>query len=102
MHRNSFRVARSVHSQMHPKTSPCVHRISPRLFPKCGLKEAGIFKVVFVVSLLIIAGFSASAADDDSKPKNIAVIHPNLLLNRTEIEQIKRKVQDHPWAARLL
>jgi hypothetical protein len=34
--------------------------------------------------------------------KSIAVQHPNLLLNRAEIDQIKIKVRDHAWAARLL
>src|SRR2546428_8168832 len=37
-----------------------------------------------------------------SEHKNVVVQHPNLLLNRTEIDQIKLKVRDHPWAARLL
>ena len=30
------------------------------------------------------------------------VQHPNLLLNREEIEQTKVKVREHPWAAQLL
>src|SRR5262249_51447373 len=80
----------------------CVHRISPRLFQKRGSNEAGVLKVVFAVSLLVIAVVTASAADDESKTKNSAVTHPNLLLNRTEIEQIKRKVLEYPWAAGLL
>jgi hypothetical protein len=31
-----------------------------------------------------------------------AVKHPNLLLNRDEIEQVKAKIKDHAWAAGLL
>ena len=31
-----------------------------------------------------------------------AVRHPNLLLNRQEIKQIRAKVRQHEWAARLL
>src|SRR5947209_8548735 len=29
------------------------------------------------------------------------VRHPNLLLSRDEIEQVKKKIRDHEWAARL-
>ncbi len=34
--------------------------------------------------------------------KSVGVHHPNLLLNQKEIEQVKFKVQEEPWAARLL
>ncbi len=30
------------------------------------------------------------------------VRHPNLLLNQAEIDQVKQKIRDHDWAARLL
>ena len=43
--------------------------------------------------------FSAPAA---SKQNSVEVHHPNLLLSRKEIDQIKVKVQEQPWAARLL
>jgi len=43
--------------------------------------------------------FSAPA---ESKQKNVAVSHPNLLLNQEEITQIRLKVREQPWAARLL
>jgi hypothetical protein len=35
-------------------------------------------------------------------PAGADVKHPNLLLNRQEIDQIKVKVRDHKWAADLL
>jgi hypothetical protein len=34
--------------------------------------------------------------------KPTALQHPNLLLTSTEIEQVKVKVREYPWAARLL
>src|SRR5690349_19815471 len=61
-----------------------------------------VLKVIFAASLLAIVASETPAADDKSKPKSIAVTHPNLLLNKAEIEQIKRKVQEYPWAAQLL
>jgi hypothetical protein len=45
--------------------------------------------------LVLVDGSSAA----QEKP---GVKHPNLLLNREEIEQVKIKIQEHEWAARLL
>src|SRR5580765_4045651 len=75
------------------KLRSCVHRISPRLFQRGRLKKSPVRKLGFGVALLVTAVFAAVAAADESKPNNNAVIHPNLLINRAEIEQIKRKVQ---------
>jgi hypothetical protein len=47
--------------------------------------------------LMLIAG-CATAAAAEAPP----VRHPNLLLNREEIEEVKAKIRQHPWAARLL
>jgi len=48
-------------------------------------------------TVLFIAMASGVIAAPD-----VAVKHPNLLLNQAEIDQIKLKVQEHPWAAGLL
>jgi len=47
--------------------------------------------------LVLVIGCVCAAA---AEPPRVA--HPNLLLNRKEIEQIKVKVREQPWAARLL
>lgn len=52
--------------------------------------------------LLIATALGVSAAALPVEGKTVAVIHPNLLLNQTEIDQIKLKVRQYPWAARLL
>ncbi len=54
----------------------------------------GASRIVWVCLLLALA--VARAAEPPS------VKHPNLLLNREEIEQVKRKIQTQPWAADLL
>jgi hypothetical protein len=43
-----------------------------------------------------LCGWAAPAAAAEA-----AVKHPNLLLNREEIEQVKEKIKRHEWAARL-
>jgi|GEM_PF-5566080 hypothetical protein len=43
--------------------------------------------------------FSAPA---EIKPSSVAVSHPNLLLNQEEIAQIRLKIREQPWAARLV
>ena len=53
-------------------------------------------------SLLVIAWFGCAAVAQEADRNGPVVRHPNLLLNRTEIEEVKRKVQENPWAARLL
>jgi len=50
-----------------------------------------------MLPLALVAG-CASVAAGGPPP----VRHPNLLLNREEIEEVKAKVRQHPWAARLL
>jgi hypothetical protein len=54
-----------------------------------------------VLFLMVAAALGADAMGQESEQKGIAVQHPNLLLNKSEIEQIKSKVQDHAWATRL-
>jgi hypothetical protein len=54
------------------------------------------------VAYLVFAAVGAAASAQDAERKSVAVRHPNLLLNRQEIEQVKVKVQEHDWAARLL
>src|SRR5262249_45171217 len=53
-------------------------------------------------AILVFAAFGAAAAAQESKRHGVAVRHPNLLLDQKEIEQIKLKIRDHAWAARLL
>lgn len=50
------------------------------------------------VLLAFCAAMGVVAAD----PAPPAVRHPNLLLNQQEIDHVKLKVRDYPWAARLL
>jgi hypothetical protein len=45
---------------------------------------------------------SRLATTQGADPKAVSVRHPNLLLNRAEIDEIKAKVKEQPWAARLL
>jgi hypothetical protein len=54
------------------------------------------------VALLVVAAFGAATAAQETERKGVAVRHPNLLLDRKEIEQIKLKIRAHAWAARLL
>ena len=54
------------------------------------------------VALLVFAAFGAAAAAQQTERNGVTVRHPNLLLDRKEIEQIKLKVREHAWAARLL
>src|SRR6266581_2265529 len=58
-------------------------------------------EVAWGAALFVIADLGVATAAE-AQPKSVVVQHPNLLLNRTEIDQIKLKVRDHPWAARLL
>jgi hypothetical protein len=53
-------------------------------------------------AFLVVAAFGAATAAQETARKGVAVRHPNLLLDRREIEQIKLKVREHAWAARLL
>src|SRR6476620_7768105 len=60
------------------------------------------FKAGTGIVLLVVAVFAAAAPARGDGVKPVAVRHPNLLLSREEIEQVKVKVKEHPWAARLL
>lgn len=59
-----------------------------------------VLRVALGMIVLLFSMLSVSLnAGEKTTP---SIQHPNLLLNRTEIEQIKLKVQQHAWAARLL
>ena len=60
------------------------------------------WKIASGVALVIVAAFGAAATAAKAEQKSVAVQHPKLLLNQAEIDGIKIKVRDHPWAARLL
>jgi len=54
-------------------------------------------KVAWGVALFVITDLGVGTAAE-TEHKNVVVQHPNLLLNQAEIDQIKLKVRDHPWA----
>src|SRR5580765_8991851 len=54
------------------------------------------WKVALIAVLLVLA------APSTPLPAQEGVNHPNLLLNQAEIDQIKLKIKEQPWAARLL
>src|SRR5438270_4629833 len=54
------------------------------------------------VRVLMIAGLLALPCLPTAAAGEGRVRHPNLLLNRDEIEQVKAKVQREAWAAQLL
>jgi hypothetical protein len=58
--------------------------------------------VTSALALLVVAALGAAAVAQESGRKGVAVRHPNLLLDSKEIEQIKLKIKEHAWAARLL
>src|SRR5216117_1564193 len=58
-------------------------------------------KLTWGAALFVIAQFGVATAAE-AEQKSVAVRHPNLLLTPLEIEQVKLKVRDQPWAARLL
>src|SRR5436190_3085900 len=57
---------------------------------------------VCAVTVLLLDSPPIFGAPAEVKQKSVAVSHPNLLLNQDEIAQIKLKVREYPWAARLL
>jgi len=65
-----------------------------------GLTRAVSIFVLVTIELAATtpAATTPATADHGANP----VKHPNLLLNRDEIEQVKRKIQTQPWAAALL
>ena len=56
--------------------------------------------IAWGLALLLIAPRVATAQAVERK--TTPARHPNLLLNSSEIEEVKVKVREHPWAARLL
>src|SRR5215211_6205143 len=54
------------------------------------------------VVFLLLFLFAATVAAGEGERKRVEVRHPNLLLNQEEIEQVKLKIKEHAWAARLL
>jgi hypothetical protein len=52
---------------------------------------------IFLIPVLVALVAGPAAAAEPAKVK-----HPNLLLNQKEIEQVKAKIKEHRWAARLL
>ena len=61
-----------------------------------------VSKAAFTAVLLLGASFFPSASGAPAAPDPPAAVkHPNLLLNREEIEQVKEKVQKHEWAKQL-
>lgn len=62
------------------------------------LARESSFLLVTIVVVATQAATPPATADHGANP----VKHPNLLLNRDEIAQIRRKIQTHPWAAALL
>ena len=65
-------------------------------------RKTRVWKAASGVALLVVAASGAAAVAQGSEPNGVAVRHPNLLLNLKEIEQIKLKIKEHAWAARLL
>jgi len=59
-------------------------------------------KTCFMTRLLVLAALATPSQAQEAPPKPIGVTHPNLLLNQKEIEQIKLKIKEQAWAARLL
>ena len=58
--------------------------------------------VTSALAFLVVAAFGSAAAPQEAGRKGVAVRHPNLLLDQKEIQQIKLKIKEHAWAARLL
>jgi hypothetical protein len=54
------------------------------------------------VALFIFAALANAAPARGADEERCPARHPNLLLNRQEIDEVKLKVKEHPWAARLL
>lgn len=54
-----------------------------------------IRKTCLFICLVVLGALAMTALAAD-------VVHPNLLLSQSEIEQVKLKIKEHPWAARLL
>jgi hypothetical protein len=54
------------------------------------------------IALLIFVAFGADAAAQAAERQSVAVHHPNLLLSQKEIAEIKVKIREQAWAARLL
>ena len=57
--------------------------------------------LAIVSALLLLSVPVGAAAEAPSTTPSSQIRHPNLLLNREEIEQIKGKIRAQPWAANL-
>src|SRR4051812_45000466 len=55
-----------------------------------------------VLLLLAIPAFSPAAEPAAPPTSRPTVRHPNLLLDRAEIDEVRQKVETQPWAAALL
>ena len=54
------------------------------------------------LAILLVLVFAGTVAGAEGEQKRVEVGHPNLLLNQEEIEQVKVKIREEPWAGRLL
>ena len=61
-----------------------------------------LLRVAICVATVLLLDSQQICAPAGFEQESAGVHHPNLLLNKKEIEQIKLKVQEQPWAARLL
>src|ERR1043165_1645220 len=64
--------------------------------------KAAFWKSVLACTCVAFLTHADAATTDDHPSKPIPVRHPNLLLNQSEIDQVKLKIRDQPWAAHLL
>jgi Alginate lyase/Heparinase II/III-like protein len=65
-------------------------------------KQSRLWNVSRSIGIFVVALFAAWALGREAGGQAVAVRHPNLLLTQAEIEQIKVKVRENEWAARLL
>ena len=57
--------------------------------------------IILGAVLPVMAGCATAGMCQEVERKSVAVRHPNLLLNKAEIDEIKVRVRDHEWAARV-
>jgi hypothetical protein len=65
-------------------------------------RNARTWKATWKAALLVFVAFGVTAVAQQPERKGVAVRHPNLLFDQKEIEQVKLKIREHAWAARLL
>ena len=61
-----------------------------------------VLKACFMTGVLVLGALAKPSLAQEARPKAGDVTHPNLLLSQNEIEQVKLKINAHPWAAKLL